>query len=359
MRNAIPAQLDTAVTRGLEFIYSTACVPENFETYGYDYLSCFHCIASTSKDVNLRRMARQMGQDRARHWRRANPRIPNDADADYIAYLVFGTAAADKLGVRDVKFKQQIRRTARQHSAGEFFSFDPRIEPPPCDVPAQCECGLYNPRGRKTCNDCHRRLSKMSCYEVWVDALTRSYAAERYGVRLDASLADVLKWLPMMRPYPAWEDGDEDQYYWAIYAVTHVVYVLNDYSRYQLSRAWLPREYAFLKRNLRRALEMDDPETTGELLDSLKSFGLSNDDPLIRNGMAYLLSCQNADGSWGDADADDMYRRYHPTWTAIDGLRDYAWRGKRLSFPGLRPLLTRNDKSNWETRPASRLTQFL
>ena len=331
-----------AIKRGLEFIYRTACVPENFETYGYDYLSCFHCIASTSKDVKLRQLARQMGKERARQWRRANPQVPRDADADYIVYLIFGSAAADRLGVRNVRFKQQIRRAARNHSAAEYFSFDPKIEPPPRDVPAECECGLYNPRGSKRCGDCHRRLAKMSCYGVWVDALTRSYAAERYGMRLDAGLADVLKWLPVMRPYPTYEDGDEDHHYWAIYAVTHIIYVLNDYSRYQLEPAWLRQEYAFLRRNLSRAVEMDDPETTGELLDSLKSFGLTNDDRLIKKGMDYLLCCQNADGSWGDRDADDMYRRYHPTWTAIDGLRDYAWRGKRLSFPSFAPLLKEN-----------------
>lgn len=294
-----------------------------------------------------------MGQDRAREWRRANPRIPSDADADYIAYLVFGTAAADKLGVRDIKFKQEIRRAARHHSAAEFFSFDPKVEPPPPDVPAQCKCGFYNLRGSNRCSQCRRRLSMMSCYEVWVDALTRSYAAERYGVRLDAGLADVLKWLPVMRPYPAYGEENEDHYYWAIYAVTHVIYVLNDYSRYQLSPAWLPQEYAFLKQNLIRAIEMDDPETTGELLDSLKSFGLSNDNQLIRNGMTYLLSCQNADGSWGDLDADDMYRRYHPTWTAIDGLRDYAWRGRRLSFQRLRPLLASDRKRQVRSHAAA------
>ncbi len=342
MRSINTLVRDEAIRRGLDFIYQTACEPENFETYGYDYLSCFHCIASTSKDLNLRRMARNMGRERARAWREMNPQVPSDADADDLAYLIFGSAAADKLGVRDIKFKQQISRAVGKHSAAEYFSFDPKIEPPPSDVPAECVCEFYSSRGSKRCDYCHRRLTEMSSYGVWVDALTRSYAAERYGVRLDAGLADVLQWLPVMRPYPAYEDGDEDHHYWAIYAVTHIIYVLNDYSRYQLEPAWLPQEYAFLKRNLIQAVEMDDPETIGELLDSLKSFGLTNDDRLIKKGMDYLLSCQNPDGSWGDLDADDMYRRYHPTWTAIDGLRDYAWRGKRLSFPRFASLLKEN-----------------
>jgi len=39
--------------------------------------------------------------------------------------------------------------------------------------------------------------------------------------------------------------------------------------------------------------------------------------------MEYLLSTQNPYGSWGDMKTRDIYLRYHPTWTANDGLRDY------------------------------------
>jgi len=62
--------------------------------------------------------------------------------------------------------------------------------------------------------------------------------------------------------------------------------------------------------------------------------------------MDYLMSCQNADGSWGDPEADDMYCRYHPTWNRYHGLRDYAWRGRRLSFPQFGPLLACEKKQS-------------
>ena len=42
---------------------------------------------------------------------------------------------------------------------------------------------------------------------------------------------------------------------------------------------------------------------------------------------------QNKDGSWGDVTDKDIYQRYHPTWTAVDGLRDYAFQGEGVSFP--------------------------
>ena len=195
----------------------------------------------------------------------------------------------------------------------------------------------------------------MTRYAVWQDALIRTYMGERYGVRLGVSYAEVIRWLPSMRPYPAFVNADDAESYDAVYAITHVVYSLNGYSRYRLLPRWLPAEYSFLKRNLTRAIDMNDPETLGEFLDALKSFGLDEDHPLIRRGVDFLLATQNPDGSWGDVDARDVYQRYHPTLTAVDGLRDYAWRGRRLCFPALAPFLRSRLRSRvyepWEPAP--------
>jgi hypothetical protein len=180
----------------------------------------------------------------------------------------------------------------------------------------------------------------MSRYEVWLVAIIRSYLGERYGVKLGASYADAVKWLPAMRPYPPLSRGYED-FIWALYAVTHVVYTLNGYSTYKLSPRWLPEEFEFLKSSLDDLIKLGDADAVGETLDSLKSFGLSDRHPLIRRGLSFLLSTQNTDGSWGDVDAEDAYDRYHPTLTAVNGLRDYAWTKRRLVFPALLPELRR------------------
>jgi hypothetical protein len=325
-----------AVRRGMEFVYRTACEQENFYLYGHDYLFALFCMASNSHPADLRRMAREMGRERARHWRRENADVPPDCDANAVVHLVFGSDAADRFGVRDQSLKPKIRRAAVRFAARDYYSFDPAAESPPGDVPDECVCGTYNSRGRKRCRWCGKSLIATGRYGSWLDALIRTYIGERYGVRLGAKFEDAIKLLPEMRPYA--EDGKNPEPYLA-YAVTHVVYALSHYSLYNLSPRWLPYEFEYLRASVRPAVESEDPDLCGEVLDNLKSFGLTDSDALIREGEEFLLSQQNADGSWGDVDEEDIYNRYHPTWVALDGLRMCEPRPERLSFPRLMPLL--------------------
>src|ERR1700720_3412851 len=112
MRSSKALARDPAIRRGLEFIYRIACDDETFEDWGHDLLGCFHCIASTSKDVELAALARKLGQERARLWRRNNSKVPKDADANVIANLVFGSVAANHFGIHDKTLKPQIRKAA-------------------------------------------------------------------------------------------------------------------------------------------------------------------------------------------------------------------------------------------------------
>jgi len=339
MRKTLAERRAEAVRRAVEFMYQRACDPESFEEYGHDFLFCFHTIASNSRDADLRATVRRMGRERARIWRRSHPSVPREINTIDLSNLVFGSDAADRLGVRDKKLKSQIKRALKKFRAEDFHRFDPVREPPPADLPDICECGEVNARGRKRCRGCKRPLVMLGRYGAWIDAMITTYLGERYGVVVGAGFSDVIKWLPLMRPYRGYENGRNPDFYWTVYAVTHVVYTLNHYNVYRLSPRWLPDEYEFLKSNLDEAIRMEDPEMTGEFLDTLKAFGLPESHPLIIRGTKYVLSQQNADGSWGNVDEEDLYLRYHPAFTAINGLRDIAWRGVRLSFPKLKPLV--------------------
>ena len=180
-----------------------------------------------------------------------------------------------------------------------------------------------------------------SKYDVWTDALITTYTGDRYGIQLGAPYRDILQWIPSMRPYRGRSETSYPVFIDTVYSITHVVYSLNDYGLHLLPRGLLLDEYSYLRRNLKEAIAVRDPEIMGEFLDSLKSFGMSTSDDEIRTGITYLLSTQRPDGTWGAAIEKDPYTLYHSAWTGIDGLKDSFWRNDGLSFPELRPLLDR------------------
>ena len=323
-----------AIRRGLRFVYRSARNPKHFAEHGEDFLWCFHTISATAADPELRRAARMMGVERARAWRRAHPRVPADADADDIVSLAFGSHAADALGSPNPAMQATIAQRARGHRAMDFLQFDPARELPPRDVPQTCtRCDNDNVRGARRCATCRSKLGMSSAYEVLCDALVTTYSGDRYGVRLGASYPEIAALVPRMRPYRGYENGVNAEFIDTAYAITHLIYTMNDYGTWRLRPEWLPQEFEFLKSNLHACIALEDPETMGEFVDLLKAFGLTEADPLLRTGIEYLLKTQNCDGTWGDVTETDIYQRYHPTWTAIDGLRDYAYRGEGVSFP--------------------------
>ena len=244
------------------------------------------------------------------------------------------------LGESDARIKPDLVRAAARFTAIDFLLFDPTKEPPPSDIPEDCRYdSANNPRGATVCRKCGRPLRMRSKYDVWMDALIATYTGDRYGIQLGAPYRDVLQWMPTMRPFLKRSQTSYRNFIDTLYALTHVVYTLNDYGKYRLPRGLLPQEFAYLKDNLGEAIALHDPETMGEFLDALKSFGLNQSDEVIRTGVTYLLDTQRADGTWGDPKEKDPYTLYHSAWTAIDGLKDCCWQGEGLSFPQVRPLL--------------------
>ena len=334
------ADRDTALERGLAFIYREASQAEIFADYGHDLLWCFYTISATAKNPNLRAMARKMGHERATEYRRIHASLAPDESADELANLVYGYDAAARLGVPDAAMKRQLRQATARYTAVDFLAFDPTREPPPTDIPLACtKCDRINERGATVCRYCGQTLKMRDRYDIWSDALITSYTGDIYGVMLGAHYPDVIRWIRVMRPYPPRATLDTPSFYNVAYAITHVVYTLNDYGMHLLSPDWLRPEYQYLRTNLEEAVKLEDSETLGEFLDTLRAFGMTENDSLIRFGVDYLLAHQNADGSWGDPAETDPYDRYHSTWTAVDGLRLYAWHGTRLSFPGLMKLI--------------------
>jgi hypothetical protein len=335
------ASSETSIKRGLDFINRIASKPEGFDSYGSLLICCFALVGATSRNASLRQLARSRAQKLAQRWSNLHPVVPPDATTDLVLDFILVRYGLSRLGLRDVALKEQIRTAIKGFPVQDLLGFNPVSEPPADDLPYPCDCGLKNQRGRTFCKQCRKRLEIQSRYRVWMRALASTYLSGRCGLLFGARYPDVLKWLPTMRPYPVGAPENVELLRDAVYAVTHIVYTLNDYGTYRLRPGWLPREFAFLKANVVSACERKDAEVLGELLDSLRAFGLRASHPLITRGTKYLLAEQNEDGSWGDPAEENIRTRCHTTWTAIDGLRTYAWRGERLNRPEVKSMLKR------------------
>jgi hypothetical protein len=176
---------------------------------------------------------------------------------------------------------------------------------------------------------CGGELVFRSRYEVWRSAVVLSYTVEGFGARLPGgSYSDVFQWIRNLRPYRGHCKGANSEFADIAYAVTHVIYTLNDYHRFRLSRRCLPDELEFLIDNMSAVLESGDVELLGEFVDALRALGFSGRNQPVRDACRVLASCQNADGSWGQPDEPYPYTAFHTTWTVIDALRSYNWPGR-------------------------------
>jgi hypothetical protein len=266
-----------------------------FHDYDGHLLLAFALSATTSRSAPLRRKAGAMGRERARHWMTRWPVVRPRLDADSVPQQVIALDAVSRLGLTAPRVQRDLRAIVARYSTAALLYFDPVREEVPTSL-------------------------AVDPYEAWYYALTNAYFCQRQGMPLRARPADVVKRLRRLLPYPA---APTPRHYQAVYAVTHIVYVRNDYGERRLSSRALPRERAFLRASLAPALERGEPDTVAEIVESLLALGVAATNPLLGAGRRFLLATQRSDGGWGDR--GDGYGRFHTIWAALDALRDHSW----------------------------------
>jgi len=109
----------------VRFVFRNARSPANFANYGADYVWWFGAVSNTVRGERLRQLARRMALECARRWMQTHRALPADADADTIADFVSGADAAESIGLRDDRLKEQLRQAASRFSARDYLDFDP------------------------------------------------------------------------------------------------------------------------------------------------------------------------------------------------------------------------------------------
>ena len=291
----------SAMLRGLSFLERFALQDDCWRGCAPDVNYMFFHLATRSDDRELSRRARE-----ALWW------------------FGYGTCAPTALGLDTRAMRRDLARAVRGRTPRDFLGFDPRREAPPSTVCEPCECGEHA-GATANCPSCGAEIERLHRYQAWQGALVGAHIAETLGLDVGCTVHDALRWRARMQPYPDIRRRITEAGWYAFYAVTHVVYVLDDYSLRRLPPRPLAPEIDFVVRACRHAIADDDVEMLGESIDVLLAVGEDEMGDLVTRARRRLLATQNRNGSWGDRD-DDPYTRFHKTWVALDGLTSYGRR---------------------------------
>jgi hypothetical protein len=166
-------------------------------------------------------------------------------------------------------------------------------------------------------------LSEDDLYGVLLDA----YKLERVGIgyaelRPPFTLSDLLAYV-WKKELVAHDHPDRELFSDHAYLATHVAYVLDDYSKSRLSPEVLGHLFAYYRREFPGVLAQKDLDLVAELVDLFRSTGLDDSDPMVCAGSRFILSKRRKDGTFSRWQAEKTaYDAIHPTWVAVDALRD-------------------------------------
>jgi hypothetical protein len=281
--------------RGLSFLSDYAMRDACWSACAAEVSYMFFHLATRSRQGAFTRQARSLAHRASARWLAGNARVPARTPGDELLLgYAYGAYTATRVGLDTRALRRDLAARASSLRARELFDFDPRREPPPAP-------------------------------DAWMSAMVATHIAEGVGMRLRWTLRDTARWRNAMQPYPRPRRRLSPAGWDAFYAVTHLVYVLNDYSLHLLPGERFAPEVQFLRAGCEVAIRDGDVEGMGEALDALLALGAPDDDPLLVRARAAILPLQNRDGSWGTRD-DEPYTRLHKTWVALDGLTRYGRR---------------------------------
>jgi hypothetical protein len=192
--------------------------PKVFAAYGHDLLWCLYSIASTSANPELSRTVWSAAIERARKYRQLYPTLPADVGARELIAWAFGSYAADMIGVR---------RAAARFRAEDFLLFDRRASLRPTTSPMPASAAA-------------RRIRADAPYTANAAGSSLCAAAKTSGIPPSSprtpAIATASFWARVTATCCAGPPcaGNAD-FADMVYAATHLVHTLNDYSRYLLA----------------------------------------------------------------------------------------------------------------------------
>jgi hypothetical protein len=114
-----------------------------------------------------------------------------------------------------------------------------------------------------------------------------------------------------------------------LYNITHVIFVVCDYSSYRVPKKYFQREISYMLKfyDLICSHYHYDPDLLTEVVYVFSLMGYPRDFDIIKKGWITILDSQKDDGSWkaygideSASETDKNYDIFHATWVAVDML---------------------------------------
>jgi hypothetical protein len=374
-----------AIMRGLDFLQTlgeTLFRNEQLASkHGPDLLLPFYIPPAGAAATEEERHALRVATRLAAEWRtrtgRAMRYLPPVVPPKELLNLMQGLYSLECLGMGDRALHAQLEERASTWGAADFLKYDPTRGDPPATLREACACGQQLEPGASECPVCRRSAVRMSPFDAWLEALVWTFHGCRMRIGLGACFFDVLRQVcaGFARLYPRRDSLCEKDRHYLTYALTHVVYALNNVrlptpahlavhltpsrtasmrqpaliatdwcaliagARSQFDERSLPASLfpstvpAFLREQLHAAIKADDPDLAGEVLDCLKCLG-ERETSDVRSAEEFLMTRQSAaDGGWVCKGEADLYSRYHASLVAVAALMDHSYAAHGPVFP--------------------------
>lgn len=275
------AEKQQAITRGLDFLQNLGETMFRNEQlaakHGPDILLPFYippatAIRATEEERHALRVATRLANEWKARTARSACHLPLKVPPAQLLSLMQGCYSLQGLGMGDPALHAQLLDRAGALGAADFFRFDPTAGEPPTGVCEDCMCGARLPPNAAECHHCRRPSVPMSQFDVWLEALVWSFHGCQMRIGLGACFFDVLKQVctAFGRQYPRRKSLCVKDRHYLTYALTHVIYALNNFDERSLPASLFPPNVpAFMREQLVGAMKDDDPDLAGELLDCL------------------------------------------------------------------------------------------
>jgi hypothetical protein len=310
-----------------------------------------HSPIAEAADQAVRAMLNKWNKSKA-------SQLDDDSEPEHVLVFVEAIHAEAEMDLKSNEELSSIRRVIasvmKQHSIEDFVRFDPsnRKTLPISPVGYCVACGSFaDVCSQKICkeivkegkesegSECGAVLERPVDYQhlcealVWTSVFRDIQIEPMKFADGSCSLADVLKFMPQIRPYKSLQTLGLANFQLQCYFLTHLMFILSGWGAMKLQpvMTYFIEEFLFLTTNLDVVIGLNDPELVGEFLCSLKILGLPDDHLINQRGHLYLLATEKSgaanQGNW--LSGGNFFKKYHTAYCGLIGLKQIKYQKVR------------------------------